>query len=134
MTGPDTGSHTLTGARHPPAGTSRQAPLWVEPGSGRGRHSAAASGRRAKFTLTRCPANQGSEPARAIVYERAMHTFASIAIGLLMFATIAVLFAGLIGMVRGQSGATSNKLMRYRVLLQGATLLLLVIFMSLLRS
>ena len=42
--------------------------------------------------------------------------------------------AGLIGMVRGQSSATSNKLMRYRVLLQGATLLLLVIFMSLLRS
>jgi hypothetical protein len=40
----------------------------------------------------------------------------------------------MIGMVRGNSGATSNKLMRYRVLLQGATLLLLVIFMSLLRS
>ena len=64
----------------------------------------------------------------------AMHTFASIAIGLLMFATIGVLFAGLIGMVRGNSGATSNRLMRYRVLLQGATLLLLIIFMSLLRS
>ena len=63
-----------------------------------------------------------------------MHTFASIAIGLLMFATIATLFAGLIGMVRGNSGAASNRLMRYRVLLQGATLLLLVIFMSLLRS
>jgi hypothetical protein len=63
-----------------------------------------------------------------------MHTFASIAIGILMLATIGVLFAGLIGMVRGQSGASSNRLMRYRVLLQGATLLLLVIFMSLLRS
>jgi hypothetical protein len=63
-----------------------------------------------------------------------MHTFASIAVGLLMFATIGVLFAGLFGMVRGNSGAASNKLMRYRVLLQGATLLLLVIFMSLLRS
>ncbi|HEX3995385.1 MAG TPA: HIG1 domain-containing protein [Acetobacteraceae bacterium] len=37
-------------------------------------------------------------------------------------------------MVLGQSPATSNRLMRYRVLLQGATLLLLVIFMSLLRS
>lgn len=59
-----------------------------------------------------------------------MHTFASIAIGVLMFATIAVLFAGLIGMVRGQSAATSNKLMRYRVLLQGATLLLLIIFIE----
>jgi hypothetical protein len=40
----------------------------------------------------------------------------------------------MIGMVRGNSGAHSNRLMRYRVLLQGATLLLLVIFMSLLRS
>jgi hypothetical protein len=72
--------------------------------------------------------------AGGLAYAASMHTFASIAIGLLMFATIAVLFAGLIGMVRGQSGATSNKLMRYRVLLQGATLLLLMIFMSLLRS
>jgi uncharacterized membrane protein len=69
-----------------------------------------------------------------MVYRLLMHTFASIAIGLLMFATVGVLFAGMIGMVRGNSGATSNKLMRYRVLLQGATLLLLVIFMSLLRS
>jgi hypothetical protein len=74
------------------------------------------------------------EVAGRRVYATPMHTFASIAIGLLMFATVAVLFAGLIGMVRGQSGATSNKLMRYRVLLQGATLLLLMIFMSLLRS
>jgi hypothetical protein len=63
-----------------------------------------------------------------------MHTFASIAIGVMLFATVGVLFAGLIGMVRGQSPATSNKLMRYRILFQGATLLLLVIFMSLLRS
>jgi hypothetical protein len=76
----------------------------------------------------------GGEIGAAMYYNQAMHTFASIAIGILMFATIGVLFAGLIGMVRGQSGATSNRLMRYRVLLQGATLLLLVIFMSLLRS
>ncbi len=69
-----------------------------------------------------------------MVYRPAMHTFASIAIGLLMLATVGVLFAGLFGMVRGNSGATSNKLMRYRVLLQGAVLLLLVLFMSILRS
>jgi hypothetical protein len=61
-----------------------------------------------------------------------MHTFASIAIGLLMLATVGVLFAGMIGMARGNSGATSNRLMRYRVLLQGAALL--VVFMSILRS
>lgn len=69
-----------------------------------------------------------------MVYGRAMHTFASIAIGLMLLATVGVLFAGLIGMVRGNSGAASNRLMRYRVLLQGATLLLLMLFMSLLRS
>ncbi len=63
-----------------------------------------------------------------------MHTFASIAIGLLMLATVGVLFAGMIGMVRGNSGETSNRLMRYRVLLQGAALLLLVLFMSILKS
>jgi hypothetical protein len=68
------------------------------------------------------------------MYGQPMHTFASIAIGLLMLATVGVLFAGMIGMVRGNSGAASNRLMRYRVLLQGATLLLLVIFMSLLKS
>jgi len=63
-----------------------------------------------------------------------MRTFASIAIGILMLATLGVLFAGMIGMARGQSGATSNKLMRYRVLLQGAALLLIVLFMSILKG
>lgn len=67
-------------------------------------------------------------------YARQMHTFAAIVIGLVMLATLGVLFAGLITMARGGSGATSNKLMRYRVLLQGAAILLLVIFMSILRS
>ena len=68
------------------------------------------------------------------VYAASMHTFASIAIGVLMLATLGVLFAGMFGMVRGNSGEASNKLMRYRVLLQGAALLLLVLFMSILRS
>jgi hypothetical protein len=63
-----------------------------------------------------------------------MHTFASIAIGILMLATVGVLFAGMIGMARGQSGERSNRLMRYRVLLQGAALLLMVLFMSMLRG
>ena len=63
-----------------------------------------------------------------------MHTFATIVVGLLMFAILGVLFAGLITMARGGSGATSNKLMRYRVLLQGVAILLLVIFMSILRG
>jgi hypothetical protein len=76
----------------------------------------------------------GDETPGALVYVGPMHTFASIAIGVLMLATVGVLFAGLIGMVRGDSGAASNRLMRYRVLLQGATLLLLVLFMSILRG
>jgi len=63
-----------------------------------------------------------------------MRTFASIVIGLLMLAILGVLFAGMIGMARGMDGATSNRLMRYRVLLQGAALLLLIFFMSLLRG
>ena len=63
-----------------------------------------------------------------------MRTFAAIAIGLLMLGTLGVLFAGLIGMARGGDGARSNKLMQYRVLFQGAALLLAMLFMSLLRS
>ena len=63
-----------------------------------------------------------------------MRTFAVIAIGLLMLGTLGVLFAGLIGMARGNDGARSNKLMQYRVLFQGAALLLAMLFMSLLRS
>ena len=63
-----------------------------------------------------------------------MRTFASIAVGLLMLGTLGILFAGLIGMARGNSGAASNRLMRYRVLLQGAAILLLVIFMGILKG
>jgi Hypoxia induced protein conserved region len=62
-----------------------------------------------------------------------MHLFASIVIAIMMLAILGVLFAGMIGMARGMSGATSNRLMRYRVLLQGATLLLLMLFMSFLK-
>ena len=62
-----------------------------------------------------------------------MRTFAFIMIGLLMLATLGVLFGGMIVMTRGGDPATSNRLMRYRVLLQGAAILLLVLFMSLLR-
>ena len=69
-----------------------------------------------------------------IRYPPPMRTFASIAVALLMLATLGMLFAGLIGMARGVSGATSNRFMRYRVLLQGAALLLLVIFMSILKG
>ena len=63
-----------------------------------------------------------------------MHTFASIAIGVLMFAVLATFFAGMLGIARGMSGERSNKLMRYRVLFQGAAILLVFFFMSILRD
>ncbi|UPY37071.1 twin transmembrane helix small protein [Sediminicoccus sp. KRV36] len=58
-----------------------------------------------------------------------MQTFLTILVAIAMLATLGVLFAGLIGMARGVSGATSQKLMRYRVLLQGAALVLFALLM-----
>jgi hypothetical protein len=64
-----------------------------------------------------------------------MKTFLTVMIGLLMIATLGVLVAGMIGLVRGGGDpARSNRLMRWRVLLQGAALLLFALLMSLLRS
>jgi hypothetical protein len=61
-------------------------------------------------------------------------TFVIILIVLLMAGTLGVLFAGLIGLVRGSDPARSNQLMRWRVILQGAALLLFALLMTLLRS
>jgi hypothetical protein len=58
-----------------------------------------------------------------------MQTLLTILVALAMLATLGVLFAGLIGMARGASGATAQKLMRYRVLLQGAALVLFALLM-----
>ena len=64
-----------------------------------------------------------------------MKTFLTILIALLMFATLGVLFAGLLGLVRGGGNpARSNALMRWRVILQGAALLLFALLMMLLKS
>ncbi len=63
-----------------------------------------------------------------------MHTFLMVMTGILLLATLGVLLAGLIGMVREQDPAKSNKLMRWRVILQASAIILLVIMMSLLRS
>jgi hypoxia induced protein len=65
----------------------------------------------------------------------AVKTFLTILIALLMLATLGVLFAGLVGLVRGGGNpARSNVLMRWRVILQGAALLLFALLMSLLKS
>jgi hypothetical protein len=63
-----------------------------------------------------------------------MHAVLTVAIGILMLATLGVLIAGMIGLVRQGNPRRSNKLMQWRVLLQGATILLFIILMSLLRS
>jgi hypothetical protein len=65
----------------------------------------------------------------------AVKTFLTILIVLMMFGTLGVLFAGLLGLVRGGGNpARSNRLMRWRVILQGAALLLFALLMSLLKS
>jgi Hypoxia induced protein conserved region len=53
----------------------------------------------------------------------------------LMFATLGVLFAGLIGVARGgDEPRRSNRLMRWRVLLQAAALLLFLLMLGLRRG
>jgi heme/copper-type cytochrome/quinol oxidase subunit 1 len=63
-----------------------------------------------------------------------MHTVLLVLTGILLLATLGVLFAGLLGMVREQDPARSNRLMRWRVIFQAGAVILLVIMMSLLRS
>ncbi len=64
-----------------------------------------------------------------------MRGFLIVMIVVLMLATLGVLVAGMVGLVRGGGDpARSNRLMRWRVILQGAALLLLAVLMSLLRS
>jgi Hypoxia induced protein conserved region len=69
-----------------------------------------------------------------VPYINRVKTFLAILVALLMFATLGVLFAGLFGLVRGGDPARSNQLMRWRVILQGAALLLFMLLMTLLRS
>ena len=63
-----------------------------------------------------------------------MHGFLTVLIGLLLLATLGVLVAGMVSMVRAGDPRRANKLMQWRVILQGATILLFMILMSLLRS
>ncbi|MBY0336117.1 MAG: twin transmembrane helix small protein [Acetobacteraceae bacterium] len=63
-----------------------------------------------------------------------MQTALTLLVALAMFATLGVLFAGLIGMARGGSAQTSNRLMRYRILLQFVALVLFGILMLLLKG
>ena len=64
-----------------------------------------------------------------------MKTFLTVLLVLAMLATLGVLFAGVFGMTRGGANPRrSNRLMRWRVILQAAALVIFAILMSLLRS
>ena len=64
-----------------------------------------------------------------------MITVLAILTGLAMLGTLGTLFAGMLGIVRGANNpGRSNALMRWRVMLQGATLALFVLLMMALRS
>ena len=61
--------------------------------------------------------------------------FLTVLLVLLMLGTLGVLFAGLFGLTQGGGNPQrSNRLMRWRVILQGAALLIFALLMGLLRS
>lgn len=61
-----------------------------------------------------------------------MKTVLTILVAVAMLATLGVLFAGMLGLVRGDgSPQRSNALMRWRVLLQGLALALFALLMLL---
>ncbi len=63
-----------------------------------------------------------------------MKTALFILTAIAMLATLGVLFAGLLGLARGVPGATSNKLMRYRIGLQAAALVLFGLLLAVSRG
>ena len=63
-----------------------------------------------------------------------MKTLLMVVVAVAMLGTLGVLFAGMVGMVRGDGQpGRSNALMRWRVVLQGAALLLFGLLLMLSR-
>jgi hypothetical protein len=62
-----------------------------------------------------------------------MRTLLSILVVLSLLATFGTMFAGVLGVGKEGQGARSNRLMRYRVLLQGLTLVLFMLLMMTMR-
>lgn len=63
-----------------------------------------------------------------------MITFLTVLVVLGMLGTLGTLFAGMIGIARpGSSPTRSNKLMRWRVILQGITLALFALLLLVMR-
>lgn len=74
---------------------------------------------------------KGLPKAAYRVYQPAMVTFVAILLGLAMLATLGTLFAGMIGLARGNGDPMrSNRLMRWRVIMQGVSILLFLLLMS----
>jgi hypothetical protein len=64
-----------------------------------------------------------------------MKTVLTILVGIAMLATLGVLFAGMVGLVRQDGNPQrSNTLMRWRVILQGVTLALFVLLLLISRG
>ncbi len=65
----------------------------------------------------------------------AMITLLTILVALAMAGTLGILLFGMLGMVRGnRDPMQSNRLMRWRIILQGVALLLFVLLLSLLHA
>jgi hypothetical protein len=64
-----------------------------------------------------------------------MTTFLVVLLVASMLATLGVMFAGMLGLVRNETagGARSNRLMRWRVILQGVTIVLFLIVLAVVR-
>ena len=64
-----------------------------------------------------------------------MILFLTVLVALAMLGTLGTLFAGMIGLTRSTPNpGRSNKLMQWRVILQGVTLVLFLLLLTLLRS
>jgi len=63
-----------------------------------------------------------------------MHAFLTLLLVLLTLGVIAVLVIGVIGLFRGADSRRSNKLMQYRVILQGAVVIVVFLLALLFRS
>jgi len=63
-----------------------------------------------------------------------MKTLLTVLVAVAMLATLGVLFAGILGLGReGADPMRSNRLMRWRVMLQGITVVLFILLLSMLR-
>jgi ABC-type Na+ efflux pump permease subunit len=77
--------------------------------------------------------SEDDAPASRTRYIETMQYVLPALVVIAMLATLGTLFLGIISMAKGGNPQRSNKLMRSRVLLQGAALILFVIFMLIYR-